>query len=65
MSKKVGPVSFDTAQQGEMSFDKPYSQHTAQMIDQEVRTVINNAYERTMLLLNEKRECIEKVSFYN
>ena len=36
MSKKVGPLSFDTAQPGEMAFDKPYSEVTAQLIDQEV-----------------------------
>lgn len=63
MSKKVGPLSFDTAQPGEMSFDKPYSEHTSQLIDQEVRDMVNEAYERTLNLLSEKRDCIEKVCF--
>lgn len=36
MSRKVGPLSFQTAGPGEMSFDKPYSEATAQLIDQEV-----------------------------
>lgn len=61
MSKKVGPLSFETAQPGEMSFDKPYSEHTSQLIDQEVRDMVNDAYERTIMLLSEKRDCIEKV----
>jgi AFG3 family protein len=63
MSKKVGPLSFETAQPGEMSFDKPYSEHTSQLIDQEVRDMVNDAHERTILLLSEKRDCIEKVSY--
>lgn len=62
MSKKVGPLSFDTAQPGEMAFDKPYSEHTSQIIDQEVRDIVNDAYERTLNLLSEKRDCIEKVA---
>lgn len=62
MSKKVGPLSFDTAQPGEMSFDKPYSEHTSQIIDQEVRDMVNEAYERTMTLLSDKRDAIEKVA---
>lgn len=61
MSEKVGPLSFDTAQPGEMAFDKPYSESTAQLIDQEVRDMVNNALNRTRALLREKKELIEKV----
>jgi AFG3 family protein len=45
-----------------MAFDKPYSEHTSQIIDQEVRDIVNDAYERTLNLLSEKRDCIEKVA---
>jgi len=62
MSKNVGPVSFQTAKEGEMVFDKPYSEYTAKLIDQEVRDMINSAHERTLKLLTEKRDCIEKVA---
>ncbi|VDM60957.1 unnamed protein product [Angiostrongylus costaricensis] len=61
MSPKVGPLSFETAGPGEMSFDKPYSEATAQIIDQEVRDIVNNALSRTRELLLSKREEIEKV----
>ncbi|VDL76752.1 unnamed protein product [Nippostrongylus brasiliensis] len=62
MSPKVGPLSFDTAAPGEMAFDKPYSEATAQIIDQEVRDMVNAALTRTRELLLSKREEIEKVA---
>merc|ERR1712002_721083 len=62
MSEKVGQLSFEMPQQGDMQFDKPYSESTAQMIDEEVRTIVNLAYERTKSLLSEKREIVEKVA---
>jgi len=62
MSKKVGNVSFEMPQQGEMTFDKPYSEQTAQMIDEEVRLIISDAFDRTMKLLTEHKSDIEKVA---
>uniref|UniRef100_A0A7E4VWQ8 AAA domain-containing protein n=1 Tax=Panagrellus redivivus TaxID=6233 RepID=A0A7E4VWQ8_PANRE len=62
MSTKVGPLSFDTAQPGEMSFDKPYSEATAQLIDSEVRDMVNGALNRTRELLLSKQAEIEKVA---
>lgn len=62
MSEKVGNVSFDMPQPGEMTFDKPYSEQTAQMIDEEVRTIIQDAFDRTYKLLTEHKPNIEKVA---
>lgn len=62
MSAKVGNVSFDMPQPGEMSFDKPYSEQTAQMIDEEVRTIIDSSFKRTTSLLQEHKANIEKVA---
>lgn len=61
MSAKVGPLSFETAQPGEMAFDKPYSEATAQLIDQEVRELVNHSLTRTRELLLSKQTEIEKV----
>lgn len=62
MSKKVGQLSFQMPQQGEMVFDKPYSEETAQMIDQEVRDIVNTVYERTTELLIKHKADVEKVA---
>lgn len=45
MSDKIGNVSyFDSSGQGEMSFSKPYSEKTAQEIDNEVKSLIDECY---------------------
>lgn len=55
MNEKVGNVSFYDPQQ-ETSFTKPYSEETSKLIDEEVRKLIDDAYERTKRLLNEKKQ---------
>lgn len=61
MSERVGNVSFETPQPGEMVFDKPYSEQTAQIIDEEVRKIIDGAFTRTLKLLTDNKSHIEKV----
>lgn len=59
MSPKVGNVSFNSQQE---QFTKPYSEQTAQLIDEEARTLINSVYSRTKQLLTDKREGLEKLA---
>ena len=54
------PVKYDPA--AENSFTKPYSEETSKMIDQEVRKLIEVAYEKTKALLREKRAQVEKLA---
>ena len=54
MNEKVGNVSFYGMQQD--NFNKPYSDSTATMIDEEVRKLIDVQYERAQKLLSEKRK---------
>jgi len=62
MNERVGNVSFDVPQPGEMVMDKPYSEHTAQIIDEEARKLIKAAYDRTFTLLTEHKSDIEKIA---
>jgi AFG3 family protein len=62
MNERVGNVSFDMPQPGEMVMDKPYSENTANMIDEEVRIIIKAAYDRTYKLLSEKKNDVIKVA---
>lgn len=63
MNDKIGNISFYDPQQGsDYNFTKPYSDETAKVIDEEVRKLIDGAYERTKKLLTDKKEQVEKLA---
>ena len=59
MNDKVGMLSFPSDDQ---QFQKPYSQDTARMIDEEVRELVDQAYKRTVALVKEKKESVEALA---
>lgn len=61
MDTKVGNLSF-IDRTGEYNFKKPYSEKTAQLIDEEVRNFIEKAYERTRKLLLDKQHNLESLA---
>ena len=61
MNPKIGNMSFEMPQSGEPVFDKPYSEATAQIIDEEARALIDRAYTRTIDLLTRHKENVERV----
>jgi cell division protease FtsH len=61
MSEKVGQVSFNDPT-GEYGYQRPYSEKTAEMIDQEVRAMIDTAYQRTLELLSSKKSEVESIA---
>ena len=57
LSDKVGHISFyDSSGQSDYSFSKPYSEKTAELIDQEVKKMIDAAYQRTLSILAENKD---------
>jgi AFG3 family protein len=61
MNEKVGNVSFYDPS-AEQSFTKPYSEETSKMIDEEVRKLIQQAFDRTRELLTTKRDQVERLA---
>ncbi len=61
MNDKLGNISYYDPTQ-EQTFTKPYSEKTAEMIDNEVRKLIDEAYLRTKALLTDKKGDVEKLA---
>lgn len=61
MNSKVGQVSFYDPQ-GNYQFQKPYSDNTAYLIDEEVRVLIDLQYERAKNLLMENKNHLETIA---
>jgi ATP-dependent metalloprotease FtsH len=63
LNKKIGNISYyDSSGQNEYSFTKPYSERTAQTIDEEVSALIELAYERAKKILSENRDKLETLA---
>ncbi len=57
LNEKIGNVSFyDSTGQNEYGFSKPYSDHTARTIDEEVRAIIDTQYQRAKQILTENKD---------
>jgi AFG3 family protein len=59
MNEKIGNVSFYDSKSSEYRMTKPYSEKTSETIDDEVRKLISFAYEKTKVLLTERRDELE------
>ena len=63
LNKKLGNISFyDSSGQQEYSFTKPYSEKTAQLIDEEVHKLIEQAYNKAVNLLTENKSKVDKLA---
>jgi cell division protease FtsH len=57
LNARVGNVSYyDSTGQSEYSFGKPYSEKTAEVIDQEVSLLIEGQYQRAKRILTENKD---------
>lgn len=63
MSPEIGNLSYyDSTGRSEMAFGKPYSEKTAELIDSEVKKLIDRAHDTAMTVLMENREGFEKLA---
>jgi cell division protease FtsH len=63
LNKKIGNISYyDSTGQMEYSFHKPYSEKTAEIIDQEVKKIIDSAYDCAKKILAENKEKVEQLA---
>jgi AFG3 family protein len=63
MSKKLGNISFyDSSGQNEYNFSKPYSETTAEIIDQEVKDIVDGAYRQAKALLLKHKRGLTKLA---
>ena len=61
MSKKVGNISFYDAQ-GSYEFTKPYSEKTAELIDSEVKALVDEVTAKTRKILTDNWEGLTKLA---
>ncbi|EFE87291.1 ATP-dependent zinc metalloprotease FtsH [Fusobacterium periodonticum] len=62
MSEKFGPVLLDGTREGDMFQSKYYSEQTGKEIDDEIRSIINERYQKALSILNENRNKLEEVT---
>ena len=56
MSEKLSNISYFDSSRGEYSFTKPYSEKTAELIDQEVKAIVDEQYKRAKNIITTHRE---------
>ena len=63
LNKEIGNVSFyDSTGQQEYSFTKPYSEKTAELIDKEVKTLVEKGYARAKDILTKHKKQLEQLA---
>lgn len=62
-NKTLGNISFyDSSGQRDNSIQKPYSEATGKLIDEEVRKLVNEAYQHAIELLQQHRGQLEQIA---
>lgn len=63
LNKKIGNISFyDSSGQQEYSFNKPFSEKTAEVIDDEISKLVEEAYQRAKKILIDNKEKLEQLA---
>ena len=63
LNEKVGNLTYyDSSGQNEYGFTKPYSEKTAELIDEEISKIIEEQYQRAIHLLIEHKDKLTKLA---
>ena len=63
LNDKIGNISYyDSTGQSDYAFSKPYSESTAQVIDQEISKIVEKAYAKAKEILLENKEKLTKLA---
>ncbi len=63
LNKRLGNISYyDSTGQQEYSLQKPYSEKTAENIDEEVHKLVEETYQRAKKILTENKDKVEKLA---
>jgi cell division protease FtsH len=62
LSDKVGNLTYYDSSGQEGGFTKPYSEKTAELIDEEISTIIEKQYQRAIALLTENKEKLTQLA---
>ncbi|MBQ7061903.1 MAG: AAA family ATPase, partial [Bacteroidales bacterium] len=63
MSPRLANISYyDSTGQGDWNFTKPFSEETGRTIDEEVRRMVEEAYERAKKLIAESRDKLDQLA---
>lgn len=63
LNKRIGNISYyDSTGQNELNFSKPYSEKTAQIIDEEIYKIVCTQYNRATNILSKKSEKLDQLS---
>lgn len=63
LNDKLGNITYyDSSGQSEYNFSKPYSEETAQVIDNEISILIETEYQRAIKILEDNKEKLEQLA---
>ena len=59
---KIGNISFYDSAGHETTWQKPYSEATGKIIDEEVRQLVDSAYQRTKTIISQNKQALTQIA---
>ena len=63
LNDKIGNLTYyDSSGQNEYNFSKPYSEKTAELIDKEISSIIEEQYQRAIKILEDNKDKLNELA---